>query len=79
MFTKQECQRIIEYSNEAYPTSGRIGLKDGNVGVDRSIRNVETFAIPNTKEHLWLYEKIAKAVMIANNEYFDFEIMGLER
>jgi len=77
MFTKEECQRIIEYSNGAYPASGRIGLKDGNVGVDKSIRNVETFAIPNTKENLWLFEKIAKAVMIANNEYFDFEIMGI--
>lgn len=76
-FTKEECQKIINYSNTGYSNLGKIALDNQDIGVNKSVRNVQIVHISNIEENYWIYKKVANAVMVANNEHFDFEIMGI--
>lgn len=77
-FSVEECNKIIKWSESQYTIEGLVGagLKN-NKKLDKSVRNVDIFEIPNNKENFWIYERIAKAVMVANSEYFDFDILGI--
>jgi len=77
-FTKEECEQIINYFIEEYSNYGQIATAKQTLNVDKSIRHVQINELPNIEEYRWIYKKIADAVMVANNEHFDFEIMGIQ-
>lgn len=78
IFTKQECDKIIEWSKTKYSSEGIIGAGLGSSKkLDKSIRNVDITIIPNKQDTYWIFEKLSRAVMVANCEYFDFDIVGI--
>lgn len=76
MFTPDECQRIIDLSNSMYPDNAAIGIgKDAQV--NKSVRDVQLYNIGLNPDTRWIFDKLSRAVSIANNEHFRFEIMGI--
>lgn len=77
MFTPQECQRIIDLSNQIYPTSASVGGTIENSRITKEIRSANIFSIENDSNNRWIYEKVSTAVALANSVYFDYEISGI--
>lgn len=76
MFTKQECERIIALTEEAYSANASVG--GGDKGrIAKEIRSADIFVLENDNENRWIYEKIANAVSIANSTHYDYEIAGI--
>jgi predicted 2-oxoglutarate/Fe(II)-dependent dioxygenase YbiX/alkylated DNA repair dioxygenase AlkB len=76
MFTKEECDRIVHYFDEAYPAAAAVG-GDLDNRVKREVRSADIFSIENTEEHRWIFNKIARIVSIVNENHFRYEIAGI--
>ena len=76
MFTKEECNRIVSHFQEAYPSSASVG-GGGDGAIKREIRSADIFNIENTKEHRWIFDKVATIVSIVNNDHFDYDLVGI--
>lgn len=77
-FNEKECQSIIDLSNDYYPESGSVGGgKDDPHGTVSEIRIVELYNIPLEDNTKWVFDRIARAVSVVNNEFFNFDIMGI--
>ena len=76
MFTEEECNRIIDYYNEAYPNAALIGAGTSD-RKDDNIRSAEIVNIPILKEFRWLTDKISSIVMLTNNYHFKYDIVGI--
>jgi len=77
MFTPQECKKVIDLTNDAYPVSASIGGNRDNTKIVRNIRSAEIYNIDYEKGTQWIYDKILAAVIHANTTHFDYEIAGL--
>ena len=78
MFTPQECKKIIDLTNDAYPVSASVGGDKNNTKIARSIRSADIYDIEYEKKKTqWIYDKILAAVIHANTTHFDYEIAGL--
>jgi predicted 2-oxoglutarate/Fe(II)-dependent dioxygenase YbiX len=77
MFTPQECKKVIDLTNDAYPVSASIGGNRDNTKIVRDIRSAEIYNIEYEKGTKWIYDKILAAVIHANTTHFDYEIAGL--
>ena len=77
MFTKDECHKITSLMSDLYPTNASIGGTKESSKIDKSIRSADIYVIENTKEHEWLYERLAKIISIANLIHFDYDISGI--
>lgn len=75
-FTDEECDKIIAFSNEIYMDPAGVGMGD-QARVDKRIRNVNLYDIPLNDKTKWVFEKLSRAVSLANGEYYNFEIMGI--
>lgn len=75
-FTAQECETIIAFSNNQYAEHASVG--SGERGrVDKNIRDVNQYKIPLNDHTRWIFDRLSRAVSIANAEHYDFEIMGI--
>lgn len=77
MFTLSECQRIIDLTKHAYPTSASIGGSSDNSRITREIRSANIFVLENDEENRWIYEKVSAIVSIINTNHFDYDITGI--
>lgn len=77
MFSKEECEKIISYANDLYPTNASVGGSIEKSKVDASIRSADIYVLENNEEHKWIYERVAKVVSIINKVHFDYEIAGI--
>lgn len=77
MFTPQECKKVIDLTNDAYPVSASIGGNRDNTKIVRNIRSAEIYNIDYEKNTQWIYDKILAAVIHTNTMHFDYEIAGL--
>jgi predicted 2-oxoglutarate/Fe(II)-dependent dioxygenase YbiX len=77
MFSKEECEKIISYGNDLYPTNASVGGSTDKSKVDASIRSADIYVLENNEEHKWIYERIAKVVSTINKIHFDYEIAGI--
>lgn len=75
MFTKDECERIINSFQEAYPGPARVGSATSNLR--REMRSANVFSVENTPEHAWVWDKISNIVSVANAEHFNYDISGI--
>lgn len=76
MFSREECDKIVSYFQEAYPSAATVG-GNGSSTLKRQIRSADIFNVDNTPEHRWLFDKIANIVAIVNKSHFDYEIAGI--
>lgn len=76
MFTKEECKQIIDITTDAYPTNASVGSEKSSK-VAKEIRSAKIYDITPTYENKWIFEKIAKAVSVANTVYFDYDISNI--
>jgi predicted 2-oxoglutarate/Fe(II)-dependent dioxygenase YbiX len=76
-FTPQECKKIIDLTQQVYPTSASIGGTSDNSKIARGIRSANIFVLENDEENRWIYEKVANAVSVANTLHFDYDIAGI--
>ena len=77
MFTKEECQQIINLVNDVYPNTASIGGTKENSKVVKNIRSANIYVLDNDKENRWIFEKVSKIVSIVNRLHFDYEIAGI--
>lgn len=75
-FTKNECLQIIDIANRLYPEKSKVGSSD-NGKYDPSIRRVEQYKIELNNNSKWIFDRITKAIAIANHEYFKYDLMGI--
>ena len=74
-FTPDECQAIIDLSKVLYPEAGSVG--GGEEGVVSNIRVVDLYNVPMNEDTRWVFDRLARLASLANNEYYNFEIMGI--
>ena len=77
MFTEEECDRIIQIANDSYAASASVG-GDSKGTVARKIRSAEIYSVENIEENKWIFDKVAKAVSVANAVHFDYDISHIE-
>lgn len=77
MFTDVECEKILKYSKNNYPTSASVGGSSDNSRIKREIRSANIFNIDYAPETKWLFEKVATIVSVANTAHFDYLITGI--
>ena len=76
MFTAQECERIIDIARDSYSSTAGIGSnKQGTIS--KNIRSAEIFNVENNAENLWIFEKVANIVSVANAVHFDYDLTGI--
>lgn len=75
-FTKEECNKVVKLADQQYAAKASVG-SDSNGKVDTKIRMVDQYSIPLNKDTQWIFDKIAHAVSIANQEFYKYEIMGI--
>jgi 2OG-Fe(II) oxygenase superfamily len=76
-FNTNECQRIIDLTKHAYPTSASIGGSPDSSKISREIRSANIFVLENDDENKWIYEKIANVISVVNTLHFDYDIIGI--
>jgi len=73
MFTDQECEAIIQIAKDSYATSASVGgMQQGRIA--KQIRSAEVYDVRNDDKNRWIFEKVARAVSIANATHFKYEI-----
>jgi PKHD-type hydroxylase len=77
MFTEEECDRIIQIAHDSYAASASVG-GDSKGTVARKIRSAEIYSVENIEENKWIFDKVAKAVSVANAVHFDYDISHIE-
>lgn len=75
-FTEEECEKIIDHARLSYGTSASVGGDSSTGAINKEIRKADVYDLPLDK-YSWVYEKVAKAVAVLNEEYFKFDIMGI--
>jgi len=76
MFSREECNKIVSYFQEAYPTAATIGGDDQGV-LKRQIRSADIFPVSNCDEFKWIFDKVATIVSIVNAGHFDYDLVGI--
>lgn len=76
MFTKQECESIVNIGKKLYPIKPTVAVDTTNKYVPE-VRSVDTYNLELSTETRWIYDKIAAAVGKANAEYFKFDLAGI--
>ena len=76
MFTEEECDTIIQIAKNSYAVSASIGGADrGHIA--KQIRSAEIYDIANDAKNRWIFDKVAKAVSVANAVHFKYEISNI--
>ena len=76
-FTPEQCDKILSLKDKLYPSKSTIGTGETEGTYDPNIRMVDTYNIELTDESRWIFEKIALAVGVANQEYYKFDLLGI--
>jgi PKHD-type hydroxylase len=78
-FTPEECEKIIDFARLSYGLPAGIGGGNTNEAgtINKDIRKADVYDIPMTQDNIWIYEKVAKAVAVTNEEYFKFDLLGI--
>jgi PKHD-type hydroxylase len=73
LFTKEECDKIIEICNEFQLSTAKTYDEKSN-----SLRKSEISFIPANGDTNWFYEKIASASANLNERFFKFDLHGFD-
>jgi hypothetical protein len=76
-FTSEECQRIIDITKLAYPSTASVGGTSENSRISKEIRSANIFNVDFNSDNKWLFEKVATIVSAINTIHFDYDISGI--
>ena len=76
-FTPEQCDKILSLKDKLYPVKSTVGTGEDQGTYDPGIRLVDTYNIELSDESQWIFEKIAMAVGLANQEYYKFDLLGI--
>ena len=77
MFTPEECDAIINLSQDLYPSTASVG--GGNEGhVRKEIRSADIYNIEIEPRNKWVFDKLAKCIYVANAVHFDYEVSAVQ-
>lgn len=80
MFTKDECEKIIEMTKTQYPVTASVGSgsREGESEVHKKIRSADVYTIKSFEQkNKWIFEKIIRAVSKANNDFYNYDVSGI--
>ena len=75
-FTKEECNKIINLAKSFYPAPASVG-SDSSAKLNTGVRSADTYVLENDDENRWVFDKISKAVSVANGLHFGYDIAGI--
>lgn len=75
VFTKQECEKIIDYGTSLPALTATV---DNEALIDNNIRKNKVSWITPDKDNNWLYQRLDEAIHFLNNKYFKFDISSIE-
>ena len=76
LFSKEECQKIIEIGESSILQPGKVG--DGNeLNTNKQIRESEISWLFPSDETEFMFRKVTDAVMGLNRQFFNFDLFGL--
>ena len=77
MFTPEECDAIINLSNDLYPSTASVGGgKEGSIR--KEIRSADIYNIEIEPRNKWVFDKLAKCIYVANAVHFDYEVSAVQ-
>lgn len=76
MFTPEECQQIINMSNDLYFSTASVGGGDTGT-IEKNIRSANIYSIEYETKNKWVFDKLAKTIFVANATHFDYEVSSV--
>ena len=73
VFTKDECQQIINYGNSLNKNTATVDI---NKVINNNIRISNVSWINPTNEIIGVYEKLTDAIQELNQKFFKFDLIG---
>jgi len=70
VFTKEECDKIIAFAENLYPSSAKIGVQT----LDRKTRSADVYELNPNENTSWLFQKVCNAVHLANRDHFHYDV-----
>jgi PKHD-type hydroxylase len=75
LFSKVECEKIIEIGNSRLATPAVVG--SSNVEVNKDIRDSKVAWLFPADDLVWAFQRISAAVDSLNKRYFNFDVFGM--
>lgn len=72
LFTKDECQSIINYGNSCQK---QLGFIDNGI-LNQEIRETKVVWIYPNSETIAIFDRLSEAIKSLNNDYFKFDLLG---
>lgn len=70
VFTKEQCEKIIAYAENLYPSAAKIGGQT----LDRKTRSADVYEVNPNEDTFWLFQKVCNAVHLANRDHFHYDV-----
>lgn len=78
VFSKDECQKIIDIANKKGLSNGKVGNKqEDTVVVNKKYRDSNVCWLYHSDDMEWAFQRISGIVLDLNERYFKFDIFGL--
>lgn len=75
VFTKDECEKIINLSKEHNQQQGQIGY--GSSGrIEHKVRKSNISWIPTISDNFWIYQRLTDVCVQLNKKFFKFNLFG---
>lgn len=74
IFSKEECQKIIELGESLNPFIAKV--TSGSVEDIETRQSYVSWVFPN-QDNRWIFERVIGNVLSLNNQYFNFDLYGL--
>lgn len=75
LFTREECERLVEIGNQRTPTPAITGIKD--VERNKQLRDSQVAWLYPADDLHWAFLRVASAVDSLNNQFFKFDVYGM--
>lgn len=77
MFSKQECEKIIDLHKHMYAATASVGTtKDRSIA--KQVRSADIYNVDNTDENKWIFDKISNITSYVNDTHFQYEVYGIK-
>jgi PKHD-type hydroxylase len=76
IFSKVECEKIIEIGNERIVKPAQVGVASSQV-VNHEIRDSKVSWLFPDDDTRWIFQRVAAVVHSLNQQFFNFDVFGL--
>lgn len=77
LFSKKECQKIIDLKEALLPEIARVGGEDDKGVIDTEKRRTEIRWVHWEPQNDWIFKRIADSVVAANNKWWGYHLAGM--